>query len=258
MTMKVTTNNAGAVAKDPGADASGSVDSNGKVTVMPTEKPNKDPNRPDWLPPEFKTVEEFRADYEKLKAPKAAEQAAKTSEEMTKKKVDIPALEKEYTENGGKLTDKSLADLKELGFSEQDISNFVAARSKDNKAHDEALSAHCGGASEMKTVLEWCSKNLSEADIERYNKSLGNTKDLDGAKDAMTVLQAKYEKAMGKTGKSATETGAAVTGLEGVEPIADMKELIELQKDPRYQRGNKAFHDMVKKRIRASPNLFGR
>lgn len=257
MTMKVTTNNAGNNEKDPGKAPQGTVDGNGKVTVMPDEKVEKDASRPDWLPPEFKTVEEFRADYDKLKAPKVAEQAAKTGDEMAKKKVDIPALEKEYQENGGKLTDKSLADLKELGFTEKDISNFVAARTQENKAHDDALSSHVGGQAEMKNIMEWCSKNLTEAEIERYNKALGNTKDLEGAKDAMTVLQAKYEKANGRQGKSSTAAGSVVANTDGVEPFENMRELIEVQKDSRYQRGNKAFHDMVRRRIKASPNLFG-
>ncbi len=266
--MKVTTNNSAGQNKDPasGNSPGAAVDANGKVTVRPQEGAEKGSGspaeRPAWLPQGFDKPEDLAAAYAKLAAPAKAE-ADKANEKKVEaaasaQKVDIESLEKEWRENGKALKPETLEKLKANGIGEEMISDYIASREAAVSIFDAGLAEHVGGKENLDTLLEFAAKNLDEETIERYNAKLTNTKNPKEAKETLTLLLKKYEDTYGKNGRSATSGGAEVAAPGGVEPIQDMAELTELMSNPKYKKGNKAFMDMVDKRILASPHLFGR
>lgn len=265
--MKVTTNNGVGQNKDPnsGNSPGSSVDGNGKVTVQPQGGDGKGSGspaeRPSWLPAGFDKPEDLAAAYAKLAAPAKAE-ADKANEKKVEaaasaQKVDIASLEKEWRENGKSLKPDTLEKLKASGIGEEMISDYIASRQAAVDVFESGLAEHVGGKENLDTLLEFASKNLDEDTIERYNAKLTNTKSPKEAQEVLDLILKKYEDTYGKSGRSATAGGAEVSAPGGVEPIQDMQELTELMADPRYKKGNKAFHDMVEKRIKASPHLYG-
>lgn len=268
MTMKVTTG-AGGVGADPNKGVSGTVDGNGKATAL--EGAGKGSSeavaRPEWLPAEFGTEAEFKAFWAAQGAPaaKAAKEAAEkaktesantTEKTATEQKVDLPSLEKEWQDNGGKLSEKSLAALKAAGITEEAISDYIDARQKTAGVRDTMAATHVGGAENLGNLLKWASENYTDKQIEDFNKALKDLKNDDGAKEALDLLQMRYQKVHGKQGQSVTASAEQVAPA-GVQPIADMNELRELQSNPKYKKGDKAFHKMVDERLKASPHLYG-
>lgn len=266
MTLKVTGSTGGGGA-DPKTEGTGSVDANGKVTVVAPEGAGKGSGkaaeRPAWLPEGYDTPEAFRAAWDTHGAPAAkaaAEQATKANETKVETgaaaaKVDLPSLEKEWNDNGGKLTDKTLASLTEKGITSDMVEEFVTARKASVSAYEASLEKHVGGKEKLTQLMDWASKNFTDAQVESFNKAVSNMKDSAGALEALDVLQMRYERANGKSGMSVTASSENVTP-SGIQPIADMNELKDLQKDPKYKRGDKAFHKMVDDRLKASPHLF--
>jgi hypothetical protein len=267
MTMKVTAGTGGGGA-DPNKGVSGAVDGNGKATV--TEGAGKGSGeavaRPEWLPAEFGTAEEFKAFWDKQGAPaakaakEAAEKAAKeateaTAQKATDQKVDLPSLEKEWKDSGGKLSEKSLAALKQAGITEEAITDYIDARQKTATLRDTLAETHVGGKENLNNLLKWAGDNYSDKQIEDFNKALTDLKNDDGAKEALDLLQMRYQKVHGKQGQSVTASAEQVAPA-GVQPIADMNELRELQSNPKYKKGDKAFHKMVDDRLKASPHLY--
>lgn len=256
--MKILAPTGSAPAVDPnkGDQNAAAVDpSTGKVTVQPGEKPAGDQSRPSWLPPEFSSPEDFRKAWDEKNKP-AADAAAAAAAQKVEQSVDMAALEKEYAENNGALTDATKAALKAKGITEEMVNEHIANRQTAIAAYEKDLHAHVGGKENLDTLLDWAGKNFTDAQVESFNKAMSNYKSPDGAKDALDLLIMKYERANGKQGKSVTSHGAQTVTPGSAQPIADMKELVALQSDPRYKRGDKAYHKMVDERLAASPDLF--
>lgn len=263
--MKVTANMGGAGAVDPKAGtASGTVDGNGKATVTtPAKAPGSPAERPAWLPEGYDTPESFRAAWDKHGAPAAKAAADATSAanaakvESVESKVDIPALEAEWAENNGELSEKTLKELEAKGITGEMVSEYIEGRMSKVSNYERSLSEHVGGNDNLKTLLDWAAKHYTDEQVKRFNGAVGNMKDPDGAKEALDVLLARYEKANGRSAPSVTAKSEVNTPA-GVTPISDMKELVSLQSDPRYKKGDTKFINEVKARIAASPNLFKR
>jgi hypothetical protein len=257
--MKVTTNNAAVGQKDPNTgNSSGSkVEGTGKVTVNPQEPAQKPAERPAGLPEGFNTWEELAAAYQKV-APKKEEKPAEPPQPDPKvEKLDMNALEQEWRDNGQKLSDETIAKLEKQGITKEMITEHIGARQTQAAAWDASLAEHVGGKDNLDTLLEFAAKNLDAATIERYNSKLQNTKSPAEAKEVLDLIFGKYEGMYGKSGRSATAGGSEVSAPGGVKPIADMQELTDLMRDPRYKKGQKAFLDEVDRRLAVSPHLIG-
>lgn len=257
--MKVTTNNT-AGGTEPTAGTTGTVDANGKVTVKAQEGAEKGPSgtaeRPAWLPEGFSTPEEFRASYDKLKAPVKDAETKANEKTVEAAKVDVAALEAEWRDNGKSLKPETLEKLKAQGITEETIKDYITSRQAKVDVFEKGLADHVGGTENLSTLLAWAATNLDSETVERYNEKLTNTNRPAEARETMDLILKKFEDVNGKSGKSSTATGSPVASPGGVEPIADMQELTALQSDKRYRSGNKAFHAMVDARLAVSPNLW--
>jgi hypothetical protein len=263
--MKVTTGGTAAADPNKGNDPSAKVDSTGKVTVLPAaEGAGKGPSgggeRPKWLPEDFDNPEAFRAAYDKLKAPadeaKTKDATQKIEAAQAAQKVDVAALEKEWAENSNSLKPETLEKLKASGIGEEMIQDYIASRQAAVVTFEAGLAEHVGGKENLDTLMDFAATALDAATINRYNAKLQDTKNPAEAKEVLDLILRKYEDKYGKSGRSATAS-AEVSAPGGVEPLSSIQELTELMSDVRYKKGNKQYMDMVDKRIRASPHLYG-
>lgn len=136
------------------------------------------------------------------------------------------------------------------------ISEYITNRQGRVAEYEGKLASHVGGKDNLDVLLQWAGLNYTEKQVERFNAAVSNMKDPDGAFEALDMLRMRYEGVHGRQGASVTQKTETVH-TAGIEPIEDMKELVALQSDPRYKKGIKSYHDMVNKRLAASPHLFG-
>lgn len=228
---------------------------NGSKTVaIPAPAGDKPAERPAWLPEKFATPEELAKSYAELEKTvgksKDTPTADKTPAAGTKSSasIDFNALTTEYQQNGGKLTDASLASLKEHGFSKADVDTYIAGRQAQVASVMNAATTAAGGEETLKSAMAWAETNLSVADKEAFNAATA-TNDPARVKLAVQGLMASYTNAVGKDGKLVR--GGELGGAGGgVQPFDSLAQQIAAQGDKRYST-DPAFRQNVINRIAA-------
>lgn len=221
---------------------------------LQTETPSGE--RPDWLPENFKSVEDFRASYEEQQKTltKAQQELAelrkggeseqpeaddkKAKEEKGEEKpsnrslseADLVDYTNELAENGD-LSEESRAKLIE----QFDVPDFVmdtyiegvkAITERQNAAIDNAF----GGEEAKEAMLAWAGQNLSETEQNTLDKQFASG-DMNSVLFAIDALKTKYEAAEGKapstrlTGKGEAASSASFQSWAEVSTAMD---------DPRY------------------------
>lgn len=163
------------------------------------------------------------------------------------KGLDITALEQEFTDNG-KLSDESYAKLEKAGIPKSIVDKYIEGRQAYTSKYDEQIYSVTGGMDEYKQMIGWASENLTEKEIESYNKAV-QSRDVELARLATTGLFAKY-KASGTT-KSPSKIIEGQSGGSGGTHYSSMAELVSDQKDERYDK-NPRFRQAVEEKLRRS------
>jgi len=224
--------------------------SNGsKVVTMPAPAGEKT-ERPAWLPEKFATPEDLAKSYAELeKAAGKKEVPAKEVPAVSKTSaIDFNALTTEYEKNGGKLTDASLASLKELGFSKADVDTYIAGRQAQVASVVNAANTAAGGEDNLKAAMAWANVNLPAGEKEAFNTATA-TNDPARVKLAVQGLMASYTAAVGKDGNRIRGGELGGEG-SGVQPFANLQQQIAAQSDKRYAE-DPAFRQNVINRIAA-------
>lgn len=219
--------------------------------------------RPDWLPEGFDTVEDFLADYNRLKDDTAEEQAEDSEQEDGTEDddaaqdesrqdqpegIDFEALTSEFNENGN-LSDATLQALEDAGIPREVVQGHIAGLQAQAELAEIRISQRFGGEENFKAVLQWAGQALPEKEINRVN-SLIEQGDFDGYILAMEGVKARYEAAYGSlaTEELAGDVASAVDVYESTEQMkADMR-------DPRYQ-SDEAFRSKVAAKVARTRRL---
>lgn len=235
-----------------------------KAEEKPEGEPKVDPERPEWLPAKFKSVEEMAKAYTELEQkqggkapePKVDDKEAKvdlTPEEEAAAKVvataglDYAALSEEYADKG-ELSPESYAALAEkAGLDKATVDAYIAgqqalAREAENRAFDIA-----GGPEEYTKMSQWAAANLTPAEIQAFNKAVEGTAEETAL--AVAGLKAKYVKANGS--EPALLSGGAKPDSTGYQSRAEMTAAM---RDPRYAK-DPAYRKAVEQKIAVS-NIF--
>lgn len=225
-----------------------------------------EPQRPDWLPQKFKSVQDMAAAYaeleKKIGAPKTAEppagappqgdgpppagEAPKPQEQLG----EFAKFTEEFSKNG-KLSDESYAELATKGIPrilvDQYISNYQAAASSQNAALEAQLVASVGGPQEYAAMQVWAGQNFSKDEIEAFNATMA-TNDQRLMSFAIGNLHARY-KAQAEPRLISATSNSQPTGFRS------MGEMTAAMRDPRYAT-DAAFRAEVAAKLKAS-QLFG-
>lgn len=213
-------------------------------TETPAGKETPAGDRPAWLPEKFKTAEDMAKSYTELEK-KLGEKTPASAPVELPKGVDIPAVTKEYQDNGGKLSDKTLEDLKSKGISKDIFDAYISGQQAIAREQHNALGEIVGGTDNLGKILSWAKTGLTQGEIKAYNDAVdsGNT---EGAKLLLGSISQKYAQANGVDPKLVS--GSITRTKSGVEPFKSSAEVVKAMRDPRYQT-DAAYQKLVADRL---------
>lgn len=208
------------------------------------------PERPEWLPEKFATVEDMAKAYAELEkgnsagkpedTPEADEAAVKA---VTEAGLDMDALSAEYSDKG-ELTPESLEALAKVGITPDMVKSYIAGQTAETDKARETLLAPVGGEEAYTDLITWAADNVPSADIDAYNSVLEGG-DPNSIKMAVENLNAKYLEANGQ------EPAVFLSGKPNTAGTAVYESTADLMKDmgnPEYAK-NPAFRAKVEAKL---------
>jgi hypothetical protein len=220
--------------------------------------------RPDWLPAKFATAEDMAASYAALEAKQggakpedvpavspaeapatdlAITPPAEATAAVAKAGLDMNELNTEFA-TAGTLSEASYAKLAAVGFDKAAVDNYVAGQQALQTAFQtEVMAVTPGGADKYGEMVAWAKVNMTPAQIDAYNASVGSG-NKDQAKLAVAGLGASFKAAVGS---EPNLQGGRVNGAvsDVFESLAQMKVAMS---DPRYKTDH-AYRSVVQQKL---------
>lgn len=143
--------------------------------------------------------------------------------------LDMAALRAEFAAEG-KLSDASVAALAAKGIGQDAIDAYIAGQQALQAQYDaDVMSATPGGAEKYTDMVTWAKANLSDAEINAYNKAV-TSGDQAQAKLAVLGLGARFTASVGsEPNLIGGNTNTAPTDI-----FESTAQVVEAMKDPRY------------------------
>ena len=207
-----------------------------------------DPTRPAWLPAKFKTAEEFAASYTELEkkigtqviTPAAIDAALKD------KALDLNKLSAEYLANGKKLTDATMATLKEKGITAEQVQQVINDRETAAAASTKLVHDSVGGTERFNQLQQFAAASYNADEIKAYNAAVTNG-DYTTVKLLLQGLNTKFEAAYGKDGKL-LGGGAPAQTVDNYENFQEYRNALA---DPKYKT-DRNYREKVDKKLERS------
>lgn len=146
--------------------------------------------------------------------------------------IDFEAYGTELATNG-KLSDESYAALEKFGLNREMTDTYIAGIQAIQTLNGQKLHAAAGSAEAYNAMVEWGTKNLSQAEQDAFNKSVEiaiATGDDTSAKLLIEGIKAKMGGGEPNYVQGKNKPGG------GVQPFASRSEMAEAMNDPRYSR----------------------
>lgn len=226
-----------------------------------TKETTETPERPDWLPEKFATVEEMAAAYKELESKQGAgtetqketegnqEETEKAAEEAVEAAgLDMAGLTAEFQENG-ELSADSLAKLEKAGIGKDMVDAYIAGQQALAERIQENIYQRAGGEEQFNNMISWAAENMSPEEVKAYNTAVdsGDEGQLNLALDG---LVAKYTKANG----SKPKLMGGKNGSSNADVFNSAAELTAAMRDPRYKT-DKAYRQQVEAKLSRSDNF---
>lgn len=245
------------VSTGPSLDEEAAAQDAAKAAAAGTDNPalageTAAPERPEWLPEKFATVEDMAKAYAELekarsKGETTEAQAAETDEAVTeavdKAGLDMDALSAEWAEKG-ELTPESLDALSKVGITKAMVDSYIAGQEAQQAAIRNSLLEPVGGEEAYNDMVKWAADNLTDTEIEAYNAVL-EAGDMNATKMAVENLKAKFTSANGSEPQRQLNGKPSGTTLSVYESTAD---LMKDMGNPEY-RTNPAFRAKVEAKL---------
>ena len=184
-----------------------------------------------------------QTDVDESEARSADSTDAQNSEEIAHEAVqeaglDFDSLSSEYWENDG-LTEQSYGDLEKAGIPRQMVDSFIEGQQSLLASTTNEVYSSVGGQENYNSMLDWASDNLSDGQIDAYNKAV-NSGDMEETKFAVQGLNSMYEAQQGAE-PARNLAGQSRPSVDAYSSLAQMKADMA---DPRYS-SDPAFRDQV-------------
>ena len=212
--------------------------------------------RPEGLPEKFDSVEALAESYSNLEQKMGAgeegeEGDGETVVEQAEEAIGADAFadySQEYMDNDGQLSEASYEALaKDHNFSKELVDSFIQGQEALSNRMLGEVHDTVGGSDKYQEIMEWATANLSDSEIDSYNKTV-EVGDASSINLALRGVHAKYAAENGYSPSlvQGTGKGRAVGYESRQQMIADMAKP-EYKTDP-------AFRDTVERRLANTPN----
>lgn len=225
------------------------------------EGTQQDPDRPEWLPEKFKSVEDMAKAYSalegKLGQPQQEQEevdedvtnqsASEVSEVLGANGIDFDVLQQEYAELGG-LSEDAYAALEEAGFPESVVDQWIAGQEAMSQQVQAEMHSLVGGSEQYQELVGWAADALPDNEIDAFNATM-ETQDPNMIRLAIQGLNARY-RSEAAPNLIEGSTGAVSTGGK----FSSNAELTAAMGDPRYAK-DPAYRQQVADKL-ARSSLF--
>lgn len=215
------------------------------------ETAKKSGDKPEWVPEKFWDSEKGEARFEEMAKSNAELERALSKQKANKdpdpnpdkqnkdseSKNPIDVARTQYEETG-ELTEENYKDLETFGLDRGTVDVYLAGVKAQQEAMQAKAYAKAGGTEKTyKEMAEWVSNNLTKAEIDSYNKTLGDPETMEATVEGMYL---KFQNA-------ATAEGTQIHGNKSsasTEGYASAQEMMADMNDPRYKT-DEAFRKKV-------------
>lgn len=149
---------------------------------------------------------------------------------------------------GGKISDESYKALADLGVAREHVDAFAAGQKARGDQYVAQLHAAAGGKEAYDKMAAWAKAGGITPDEAKGFNAVLRSGNLDAVKVTVGGLKARFE---GLTGK-APDTFITPTPTDSQRSVAGFQSGAEMTKamaDPRYQKGDPAYHAEVRQKI---------
>lgn len=226
------------------------------------EGSQQDPERPEWLPEKFNSVEDMAKAYSALESKLG--QSQKERAEVTEEQVadatpsdiadaldanglDFDAFQQEYEELGG-LSEDAYAALAQAGFSEAVVDSWIEGQNALSQQVQSSMYNLVGGAEQYQELVQWAADALPADEIDAFNSTMGS-RDTNMIKLAIQGLNARY-RSEAEPRLLNGQTGSVSSGGK----FESNAELTAAMRDPRYSK-DPAYRQQVADKL-AKSSLF--
>ena len=215
----------------------------------------------------FDNAEELEKAYLELQKKLGSDEETETEDKEEaveeEKEEESPATtlindaNKELNENGGKLSEETMAKFSEM--SSQDLVQAYMDIQRNNPTPEaeqaadltdseiNAVQNSVGGEAAYNKMISWASENMEKPTLEAFNKIIANG-GIDAVKIAVAGMRAEYETSEGYEGKMLVGKGAKTSGDE----FRSQAEVVQALADPRYERDPAYRQDIYDKLERSN------
>lgn len=220
--------------------------------VEKTNDPPQEGDGDDLILGKFKSQADLEAAYKalesKLGQPKEDPKDSKgTPEDGEGSPLEIPGdpegnllteLNEHYAEHGS-LTDDHYDKLAKAGFTKGEVDQFIQlaqagaqATAQAAQAAEVELKNSVGGAEKYESMINWAKGNLSDSEIDAYNKAVSS--DPGVAKLAIEGLKARWQSQVGTGSTKGMVSGANTSSQSGARGYESEAEIAQAINDPRF------------------------
>jgi hypothetical protein len=148
--------------------------------------------------------------------------------------------------SSGKLSDDSYKQLETMGYPKAIVDQFIAGQQAVIAREEQAVFDSVGGRNGYEQMVQWAGNNLSQDEIEAYNKAVGSG-DQAQMMFAVKGLQARYT--------AQTREPNFISGAKSApSTYRSVAEVVAAMSDPRYK-SDAAYRSDVERKI-AMSNVF--
>ena len=199
----------------------------------------------------FKSQEDLLQAYQELEKKLGSsdkdpvEQTLEAQEMPDLPTADITKYEQEVVDNGG-LSEKSYGELEKIGFSKQQVDNYIQGQKSYADGVRNSIFDSVGGEESYLSLINWVSTNMPEDIINEYN---GAVNSLDQPKALRTLEYMKMKHDQASPSEPRRLEGDAPSN--GLKPFVDKNEWQKAMTDRLYGKDSK-YTNMVDQRYLAA------
>ncbi len=218
--------------------------------------------RPEWLPEKFKSPEDLSKAYSELEKKftqsrqesnqndnDANEPTEEVSTEDARQTVenaglDFDKIQSEFNQNNT-LSEETYKEMESKGIPKAMVDSYIEGQKSLGEQYLKEIYEFAGGENTYQEMSQWASENLSESEIDAFNKSV-TSKNQSEARLAIDGMMSRY-----RTNGGVEPNLVSGKASASVESYQSWRQVTKDMANPEYQK-DPAFRESVQKKLSRS------